>query len=603
MNTIARQLPASDFALVNELSSKISQGATGIAGVTDINDPVIQEAANKAIENNREKTQSCLRYARFLGQVRKTGNKGSFFVWEDPNPWDEVKADEIYPTDPEADTTKISMLEMGNETEALVFYLTNLKESPGQIKIYPTDLIGQDGKTMSWNGVVELREAITTPDNVGTMIDEVLPKINEGNTMYLAPYDSRKLWININTRTLAPGRYTLLLGFESIGLTPSVQRVKIELDVSTVRVPDKSEYAFCTWSSLAIDDDIMRAKVTKDMLDHKMTVLPVSGPRFFVDANQQLAEDWSQWDKLYAPLKDRMTCYLINSLSVESKGLKLSQDQYDSLLKEAYIRTDKGMNERGIGHKQWAVYVMDEPGITGYPSIEAGVKTALQIRRVAPDVQLYIDPAGMVSPKSMKGFEGLIDIYCPQVDLLKDPQGKLLAYFHGLGKRNWFYEAVGPSRTLHPLGYYRIQPWLAFDYGFTGSGFWCCDYSSATNLWRAKSANPSSQDNYSVVYNDGNNIVPSRRWEASRDGIEDYHLLMMLKRKIAEFKNGSKEQIEMADKAGEALQQIVHRITANVKKVKEINREFIPYDVDYSLFVEGRKQLIGYLEKMNRITD
>ena len=603
MNAIAQGLPASDFSLGSDLTSKINQLATAGLGITDSKDQAVQEAANKMVESNRKKTNLGLRYARFLSQVRKKGNKGSFFVWQDPNPWDDVQPGEIYPSDPEADTARLSILAMGNETEALAFYLTNLKESPQQVKIYPHDLTDKEGKTVSCRDIVELREAINTPDNVGTIVDEVLPKLNEGNTMYLAPYDSRKLWMNINTKSLAAGRYNFLLDFESIGLISTVQRVKVTLVVSTVRIPQKSEYAFCTWSSLAITDDIMRAKVTKDMLDHKMSVLPVSGPRFYVDPNQKLAEDWSQWDNYYSSLKDQMTCFLINPLSVETGGREISKEQYASLLKEAYVRTSKGFTDRGIGPKQWSVYVMDEPGITGYPSIESGIQTARQIREAAPSAELYIDPAGMISPKSMKGFEGLINTYCPQVDLLKDQQGKLLNYFHDLGQRNWFYEAVGPSRTLHPLGYYRVQPWLAFDYGFTGSGFWCCDYSNNTNLWRAKSANPSSQDNYSVVYNDGLNIIPSRRWEASRDGIEDYHLLMMLKRKIAEFKNGSKEQMEIAGKADEVMRQIVQRITSNVKKVKEINREFIPYDVDYSLFVEGRKQLIGYLERMNRISD
>lgn len=50
----------------------------------------------------------------------------------------------------------------------------------------------------------------------------------------------------------------------------------------------------------------------------------------------------------------------------------------------------------------------------------------------------------------MKPFEGLIDIYTPQIDLLNDPDGKLLNYFHQLNKRQWFYEAPSPAKTFHP---------------------------------------------------------------------------------------------------------------------------------------------------------
>ena len=197
----------------------------------------------------------------------------------------------------------------------------------------------------------------------------------------------------------------------------------------------------------------------------------------------------------------------------------------------------------------------------------------------------------------MKSFEGLIDIYSPQIDLLKDPDGKLLNYFHQLSKRLWFYEAPSPARTFHPLGHYRVQGWLAFDYGLTGCGFWCYNSNNVNNLWRI-----TAPDDYDAVYNDGTCIIPSRRWEACRDGAEDYHLLMMLKRKISEFKTGSEQQKAIAWEAEDKMNQIVRQITSRVKKIKEISRDFIPYEVDYSLFTEGRKTLIGYLEKMGQMT-
>ncbi|MCE1199927.1 MAG: DUF4091 domain-containing protein, partial [Marinilabiliales bacterium] len=95
-------------------------------------------------------------------------------------------------------------------------------------------------------------------------------------------------------------------------------------------------------------------------------------------------------------------------------------------------------------------------------------------------------------------------------------------------------------------------------------------------------------------------IIPSRRWEASRDGAEDYHLLMMLKRKIAEYRLGDGAHQAMADQAEKEMNRIVQGITEKVKKIKEISREFIPYDIDFSLFVEGREKLIRMMEEMSR---
>jgi len=599
MDKLVKQLPASDLALASDLSARISQMGNAVSGMVPANDGAATESAVRMFENNRNKMTSALKYARFLSEIRQNGRMGKFFVWENPNPWDEVKPEDRYNAGFKADTAQVAVLAMGNETEAISFYLTNLDENAQQVKVYPNDLKSQDGQAYNFQEVAELREAIPTPDSKG-MIDEVIPRLNEGNTLYLAPYDNRKLWINLNTKALPPGNYSFLLGFESVGMVESVQTIRVNLRVSSVRVPEKSEFAFNTWSSVSIADETLRKKVVKDLIDHKVTVLPqIGGPRFYLGADGKLGEDWSQFDREITPLKDQMICLLFNPLTIDTKGKELSGDQNALLLKEAYARTSKGMSARGIDRQQWGIYVMDEPGLTGYPSIGAGVRIAKEIRAAAPEVELYIDPAGMVSPQSMKGFEGLIDIYSPQVDLLKDPEGKLLTYFHRLGKRNWFYEAPSPARTFHPLGHYRIQAWLAFDFGFTGSGFYCYHYNGKDNLWRIKSAYPSPLDNYSVIYNDGTNVIPSRRWEACRDGIEDYHLLMMLRRKIAEFKKGSPGQIALAAEAEASMDQIVSRITANVKKIKEINRDFIPYDVDYQLFTEGRRQLVGYLEQMN----
>jgi hypothetical protein len=599
MKEIAGKLPSSDLSMASGLLSGISQAETLLSDATALRQPQMKEAAGKAIENNRQKIDFSLKFGRFLNQIRQSGNKGSFYVWQNPNPWNDVSPENIFPVHPTPDTTFVSVLAMGNETEDFALELTNLTESSQVVKVYSYNLVDGKGKSTSFGDVAELREAINTPDGRGNMVDEVIPKLNEGKTLHLGVFDSRKLWVKINTKSLEPGHYRFRLGFESVSPVEYRQNIVVNLEVSTVRLLEKNEFAFNTWSSIEIADDWMREMVVKDLLDHKIGVLSMlPGPRFYLDSEGKLAADWSHWDKYYTPLKDKIVCFVTSALSVETNGHQVSKEAYASLLKDAYALAHKGMEERGINRDQWAIYVMDEPALTGYPSIEIAVNIAKEIRAASPDMQLYIDPAGMVTPETMKAFEGLIDIYSPQIDLLKDPDGRLLYYFHGLNKRLWFYEAPSPARTFHPLGHYRTQAWLAFDYGLTGCGFWCYNSNNANNLWRV-----TAPDDYDAIYNDGSNIIPSRRWEASRDGVEDYHLLMMLKRKIAAFKEGSEQEKSIAREAEEQMTYIVRNITARMKKVKEISRDFIPYELDYSLFEDARKTLIGTLEKMNQLSN
>jgi virulence-associated protein VapD len=454
------------------------------------------------------------------------------------------------------------------------------------------------GKKIDHRLVLDIRETIHTPDNRAKMVDEVIPKLGEGYTVYLAPFDSRKLWLNFQTKNLSPGVYRGRIGFESVGMTIAVQSCAWQLTVSPVRVPDKSEFAFCTWSGVDIENPDIRQKVLDDVLSHKVSVFPqVAGPRMVLAPDKTMHEDWTRWDKFYTPLRDHAVCLLLNPVHVEvPAGLSLTASEKLAVLRQAYARITRGLKERRFGDDQWGVYVKDEPGLTGYSSIQEAVEIAQEIKSVAANVQLYIDPAGMVSPESMQPFKELIDIYCPQIDLLKNPNGKLLNYLHSLNKRLWFYEAPSPARTFHPLGHYRMQAWLAFDYGLTGSGYWCYNYNNNDNLWRLYTSYPSPTESYSVVYFDGTNIIPSRRWEASRDGIEDYHLLMMLKRRIAEAKKGDQASRQAALEAEAYLNAAVKRITANVKQVKEINREFVPYDIDYVDLQDVRQHLIGYME-------
>ncbi|MCE1200406.1 MAG: hypothetical protein LWW85_15680, partial [Marinilabiliales bacterium] len=485
LDQLSRQLPPADFAMAGNLSASVAKLTTALAEAGKLKDPAAIEAANRTIEENRHRLGSALKYGHFANRIRAAGNNKTFYVWQNPNPWDETEAEDIYPEKPVRDTLQVRMLMMGNETEALALNITNLAEGTQMVKIYPYDLTDSQGKRISQRDVLVLHEAIKTPSTRGTMVDEALPLMNEAHTLYLGASDTRKLWINVNSVKLAPGKYTFLLGVESVSLIESVQLVKVNLEVSTVRVPDKNELAFNTWSSIEINDEVMRDKVVKDLIAHKIGVLSMlPPPRFYLGEDGKVKGDWDHWDKYYTPLKDQIICFVTGAVSVDTKGKQVSPEQYAALLKEAYALGAQGMADRGIRPDQWAIYVMDEPALTGFPSILQAVKICQEIRAAKPDMELYTDPAGLVTPETMKSFEGLIDVYSPQIDLLKDPNHKLLDYFHSLKKRIWFYEAPAPARNFHPLGHNRVQAWLAFDYGLTGCGYWNYNSNNVNNSWR-----------------------------------------------------------------------------------------------------------------------
>ena len=138
--------------------------------------------------------------------------------------------------------------------------------------------------------------------------------------------------------------------------------------------------------------------------------------------------------------------------------------------------------------------------------------------------------------------------------------------FSSGGREFWFYHAAaagyGIGRERDPLDVYRLLHWLAFRHGATGVYFWNMLH-NATSGWQ--DGKPGERY-YPMVYPiDKDNppprdvktsevVVPSRRWEYTRMGIEDYMLLRMARDSIA--------ALEPAAQAGYTL-----RLDAIVKSV------------------------------------
>ena len=85
------------------------------------------------------------------------------------------------------------------------------------------------------------------------------------------------------------------------------------------------------------------------------------------------------------------------------------------------------------------------------------------------------------------------------------------------------------------------MPWLAFKRKQTGAGFWVYTDQGQTNPWDELMK---PRGYYGVIYSsagspvstNGEDIIPSRRWEAWREGVEDYQYLYEAQQYIAAVK-------------------------------------------------------------------
>ena len=106
----------------------------------------------------------------------------------------------------------------------------------------------------------------------------------------------------------------------------------------------------------------------------------------------------------------------------------------------------------------------------------------------------------------------------------------------------WTY--ANPQGTLpsqaDPYRYYRSAIWQAWNEGMTGFGYWIYSGRGAWNYFGVPGV---TEGGYAVVYDSTRLdtppevssqelIVPSKRWEATREGVEDYTYLWMLRSAI-----------------------------------------------------------------------
>ncbi len=530
----------------------------------------------------------------FLAKQRHLGNKSPFAIWEDPNPWDDVPPYKIYPRK-DLSNAGVNVTMLGNETESRAVYLTNLSSKALYLKIKPPEWHDQSGEKLNNRSIVGFREGINVGTTKNTVVMDALPKLNEGRIVVVPTGESRQLWLTFRSKALNPGLYKANLMIYALGIENPQQQIALNLRVSTVALPEKSRFNFYTWAHLgASPNDRLTQKRLKDLLDHLTTVFGTSAPAQRFDKNGKLTGDvdWSGHDAWMREFLGKGVV-LISSFQYTLHGPK-EAPMWSDPWKKAYIAGLRNyvahLKKLGFDYKDFSLYPVDEPWLTGMENVKVLANCARLAKEADPNVQIYCDPAGMPTPENSAALVPLVDIWMPQIDLLKRKDKTLLNFYKKTGAQVWTYEAPPLAKLLKPLGLYRMQPWLAFRYGLTGSGMWTYNYQ---NIWPTKQSDQANAS-YSIVYEDGQTIVPSRRWEAYRDGVEDFNMLTLLREEIKSSKNGVEKE-----KANGLLEKAVAEITAKQESVEDNNRPLVDYDPDYEKLLEYRQRMIETLERLS----
>lgn len=495
-------------------------------------------------------------------------------VWEDRNPWDEASEWDSFPQNISTDPLILTVWMYQNEYETRAINLLNVTSEPIEVQVRFDP---------AFKDYLNFNEAIRVPRHDGTWVTDALAEMNSAQTITLAPGQIRKLYCVVHADQLEPGTHEfpvrlLILSQNNTEIPLTLKAEIIDIDLSSAPM-----FYLCNWSSVArfrqshfSDDEFKKEN------GYGMNVLYVSCPSGECDENGNLVgqTDWSTLDSELDLLT--LDCFLFVSLHVKTPpSVKFGDNSWKKAFRAWADRMTDHLAARGFPRTQWAIYPVDEPGLQDGPRIRQLKEYVIPAKAAAPDVQIYANPAGAVTEANFRELLPYIDIWCPELfELLRRPW--MIDFFKSdTVARIWCYEAPNFHTNLSPLGYYRSQPLIAFSLGLTGSGYWV-HYSS--ELWRTD-----SPDYYGANYGMDGIWCRSRRWHATRDGVEDARAYMLLQSLTQQAREAGKAA-DIRHQAETLLNGDIPRLLEKPKRADDITRFIIDYTPDYDSLLALRKR-------------
>ncbi len=425
------------------------------------------------------------------------------------------------------------------EIESAALNLFNLGNRPLTVRVevdpLQSDTNGEK-RSVPARGVVLLHETIDVPTQTLDLSADAIPALNQAHTMTLPGWAGRQLWLNVDTSRLAAGTWTTEVRLRTLEVESRQFTAPLRITVWKAKLPAQQALRLCHWGyvSSSILKDQPEAAL-QDQVSHGTNVFVssfVPHARFNEEGELLGQIDYAAHDdyvRRHAPhglLLFQHTGIVQGPTSIGSPAYRKA---HIGLLR-AWV---EHLAQMGVGYDGFALYPVDEPGLRD-GLVETYLQYAKLAREADPKIQMYTDPVARITLEQVRQMLPYVDIWCPnRVGFLLGPGKEKLELMQASGKTLWNYECAGNAKHQSPLSYYRGQAWLAWHHGLTGIGFWSYCTSSADPWYR-----PRATLDYLLIY-PGEGVVTSKRWEAIRDGIEDYGMLTVLRAAVAKKRTAS----------------------------------------------------------------
>ena len=490
-------------------------------------------------------------------QTAQTEHPGKKMIVYPGDEWKDFSAFDI----PDAKTSELKSLclTMGNdEYESASFIIFNATDKPFSINISTSGLKGKNGIipqkdiTLRYGEWVECNDGLMRPDAL-PLADGVIP---------VAQGTNRSFWITVKGDHTPAGEYTgsiiLMNGKET-------ETIPLNVTVLPVSLPQPIPVATYNWAYLNFAPTKANPEAAvADLAAHYIdtaVVHPAQLPKFTFDNQGNItAKDYAAFDAViklhqkaginkflffcnFASLSGKMAP--LGSMSAGKTTIEFNTAEWKNAMFNFITDWIAHLKTIGIGYDHFAFYPFDEAAddiMTG-----SGKDVLIMFKAADPQSRIFFNPTPKNSVDGMKQFAPYVDIWCPHlVQTLDRERLDFFASEQRVGKQVYCYNCQGPDKTFSPLAHYRRMLWQAWTYGMTGAAHW----NYADTGWRAGNVSAwtdfdGDRNDYSIIYDAATAPehvtrkeaqIPSRRWEAWRDGVEDYAYLWALNQAVEKAK-------------------------------------------------------------------
>jgi len=525
-----------------------------------------------------------------LAGWRKAFPKADYVCWEKTSPWDPLDALQVAPKSPRK-LGRIKLAMGVNEYESASIVVTNLSDVDRKFSIG----LGDSELALT------LRQAMWITSHPGIEVNDALPLLD--GPLNVPSGQSREVWLTVRSAGAKPGNHRVRISVTSPGLRGS--SIELAAKVYPVTLPeDKPIYSYYwdEWVPEGRSPELNRAAMLDLKRHYANTVSthPWAIPPINCDASGKLVTDYKNLDATlenYKTLNPKMILFWWGADIYLAKrtyptGIAYMSDEWKALFRDWLTAWVQHMKENGYGYDRFAMYPSDE---TISPFVCDLVKL---IKQVDPKILVYINNTGS-TVEEVTNIAPYIDIWCPYLyDYLNNPpyhdrvDVKKVADKLLRKNPNYFWTYANPPannpETAPPYKDYRLGPWRAWNAGMMGYGFWIYYYKSHWNNYK----HPDGV-NWSVAYpGDAPDtpesikgkelIVPGKRWEATREGIEDFVYLWMLREAVS--KSGPSADPAAISRGKDLLNTLPKRVLAN--------------DTNPKLADEAKESVLGVLAKL-----